>query len=178
MEKLVESGLVLGCIDSTTTEVCDLLMGGVFSAGPDRLGAFARSELPYVGSCGALDMVNFGAMETVPETYRDRTFHVHNPNVTLMRTTAAENRAMGEWIGARLNACAGPVRFLIPEKGVSLIDAPGMPFHDPDADAALFEALERTVEETGTRRLVRLPLHINDADFAAALVESWHEIAP
>ncbi len=178
MEKLVESGLVLGSIDSTTTEVCDLLMGGVFSAGPDRLGAFARSELPYVGSCGALDMVNFGAMETVPEKYRDRTFHVHNPNVTLMRTTAAENRAMGEWIGARLNACAGPVRFLIPEKGVSLIDAPGMPFHDPDADAALFEALERTVEETGARRLIRLPLHINDADFAAALVESWHEIAP
>ena len=177
MEKLVESGLVLGCIDSTTTEVCDLLMGGVFSAGPDRLGAFARSELPYVGSCGALDMVNFGAMETVPEKYRDRTFHVHNPNVTLMRTTAAENRAMGEWIGARLNACAGPVRFLIPEKGVSLIDAPGMPFHDPDADAALFEALERTVKETGARRLIRLPLHINDADFAAALVESWHEIA-
>ena len=178
MEKLVESGLVLGCIDSTTTEVCDLLMGGVFSAGPDRLGAFARSGLPYVGSCGALDMVNFGAMETVPEKYRDRTFHVHNPNVTLMRTTAAENRAMGEWIGARLNACAGPVRFLIPEKGVSLIDAPGMPFHDPDADAALFEALEGTVEETGARRLIRLPLHINDADFAAALVESWHEIAP
>ena len=178
MEKLVESGLVLGCIDSTTTEVCDLLMGGVFSAGPDRLGAFARSGLPYVGSCGALDMVNFGAMETVPQEYRERTFHVHNPNVTLMRTTAAENRAMGEWIGARLNACAGPVRFLIPEKGVSLIDAPGMPFHDPDADAALFEALEGTVEETGARRLIRLPLHINDADFAAALVESWHEIAP
>ena len=178
MEKLVESGLVLGCIDSTTTEVCDLLMGGVFSAGPDRLGAFARSGLPYVGSCGALDMVNFGAMETVPQEYRERTFHVHNPNVTLMRTTAAENRAMGEWIGARLNACAGPVRFLIPEKGVSLIDAPGMPFHDPDADAALFEALERTVEETHARRLIRLPLHINDADFAAALVESWHEIAP
>ena len=178
MEKLVESGLVLGCIDSTTTEVCDLLMGGVFSAGPDRLGAFARSGLPYVGSCGALDMVNFGGRGTVPERYRDRTLHVHNSQVTLMRTTAAENRAMGEWIGARLNACAGPVRFLIPEKGVSLIDAPGMPFHDPDADAALFEALERTVEETGARRLIRLPLHINDADFAAALVESWREIAP
>ena len=178
MEKLVESGLVLGCIDSTTTEVCDHLMGGVFSAGEDRLGAFARTGLPYVGSCGALDMVNFGAMETVPAQYQDRTFHIHNPNVTLMRTTADENRAMGEWIGARLNACAGPVRFLIPEQGVSLIDAPGMPFHDPDADAALFEALERTVEQTGQRRLIRLPLHINDADFAAALVESWREIAP
>ena len=177
MEKLVDSGLVLGCIDSTTTEVCDHLMGGVFSAGGDRLGAFARTGLPYVGSCGALDMVNFGARESVPAQYEGRTFHIHNPNVTLMRTTADENRAMGEWIGAKLNACQGPVRFLIPERGVSLIDAPGMPFHDPDADAALFEALERTVEQSDTRRLIRLPLHINDADFAQALVESWTEIA-
>ena len=177
MEKLVDSGLVLGCIDSTTTEVCDHLMGGVFSAGGDRLGAFARTGLPYVGSCGALDMVNFGARETVPALYEGRTFHIHNPNVTLMRTTADENRAMGEWIGAKLNACEGPVRFLIPENGVSLIDAPGMPFHDPDADAALFEALQRTVEQTDARRLVSLPLHINDADFAHALVESWNEIA-
>ena len=177
MEKLVDSGLVLGCIDSTTTEVCDHLMGGVFSAGADRLGAFARTGLPYVGSCGALDMVNFGARDTVPTQYEDRTFHIHNPNVTLMRTTADENRAMGEWIGDRLNACEGPVRFLVPEQGVSLIDAPGMPFHDPDADAALFEALERTVEQTPARRLIRLPLHINDADFASALVESWNEIA-
>ena len=177
MEKLVDSGLVLGCIDSTTTEVCDLLMGGVFSAGEDRLGAFARSGLPYVGSCGALDMVNFGARDTVPAQYEGRTFHIHNPNVTLMRTTADENRAMGEWIGARLNACEGPVRFLIPEQGVSLIDAPGMPFHDPDADAALFEALERTVEPIDARRLIRLPYHINDAEFAQALVECWNEIA-
>ena len=177
MEKLVDSGLVLGCIDSTTTEVCDHLMGGVFSAGGDRLGAFARTSLPYVGSCGALDMVNFGARDSVPAQYEGRTFHIHNPNVTLMRTTADENRAMGEWIGAKLNACQGPVRFLIPERGVSLIDAPGMPFHDPDADAALFEALERTVEQTRARRLIRLPLHINDADFAQALVESWNEIA-
>ena len=177
MEKLVDSGLVLGCIDSTTTEVCDLLMGGVFSAGEDRLGAFARSGLPYVGSCGALDMVNFGALDTVPEKYRDRTLHVHNPQVTLMRTTAEENAAMGEWIGRKLNACAGPVRFLIPEKGVSLIDAPGMPFHDPDADAALFDALERTVVQTDERRLIRLPFHINDAEFAQALVENWDEIA-
>ncbi|MXY38190.1 MAG: UPF0261 family protein [Rhodospirillaceae bacterium] len=177
MEKLVESDLVLGCIDSTTTEVCDLLMGGVFSAGDDRLGAFARSGLPYVGSCGALDMVNFGAVDTVPAQYRERTLHVHNPQVTLMRTTAEENRTMGEWIGRKLNACEGPVRFLIPEEGVSLIDSPGMPFHDPEADAALFEALERTVEQTEKRRLIRLPLHINDPEFARALVESWDEIA-
>ncbi len=177
MEKLVDSGLVLGCIDSTTTEVCDFLMGGVFSAGEDRFGAFARTGLPYVGSCGALDMVNFGAIDTVPEKYRDRNLYVHNPQVTLMRTTVEENEAIGRWIGEKLNACRGPLRFLIPEKGVSLIDAPDMPFHDPDADAALFEALERTVEQTDRRQLTRLPLHINDPDFAAALVESWHEIA-
>ena len=177
MEKLVDSGLVLGCIDSTTTEVCDLLMGGVFSAGEDRFGAFARTGLPYVGSCGALDMVNFGAIDTVPAKYRNRNLHMHNPQVTLMRTTVEENEMIGRWIGSKLNACRGPLRFLIPEKGVSLIDAPDMPFHDPEADAALFEALQRTVEQTDRRRLTRLPLHINDPDFAAALVESWHEIA-
>lgn len=177
MEKLVESGLVLGCIDITTTEVCDLLMGGVFSAGEDRLGAFARTGLPYVGSCGGLDMVNFGARDTVPEQYAARNLFVHNAQVTLMRTTPEENRRMGEWIGAKLNACEGPVRFLLPEKGVSLIDAPDMPFHDPAADAALFDALERTLRGTAARQLIRLPHHINDAAFAEALVTSWREIA-
>jgi len=145
LEKLVDSGLVAGVIDVTTTEVCDLLMGGVFSAGEDRLGAIARTSVPYVGSCGALDMVNFGALETVPENYRARNLYVHNPQVTLMRTTPEENRRIGEWIGAKLNACQGEVRFLIPEGGVSMIDAPGQPFHDAAADAALFAALEASV---------------------------------
>ena len=177
MEKLVDSGLVAGVIDVTTTEVCDLLMGGVFSAGEDRLGAIARTAVPYVGSCGALDMVNFGAMETVPERYRERNLYVHNPQVTLMRTTPEENRRMGEWIGAKLNACEGEVRFLLPEGGVSMIDAPGQPFHDPAADAALFEALEASVRQTARRRLLRRPHHINDPQFAAALVASFREIA-
>jgi uncharacterized protein (UPF0261 family) len=177
MEKLVDSGLVAGVIDVTTTEVCDLLMGGVFSAGEDRLGAIARSGVPYVGSCGALDMVNFGALETVPAHYRGRNLYVHNPQVTLMRTTPEENRRMGAWIGAKLNACEGEVRFLLPEGGVSLIDAPGQPFHDPTADAALFEALEATVRQTGRRRLVRLPHNLNDPAFAAALVDHFREIA-
>jgi uncharacterized protein (UPF0261 family) len=177
MEKLVDSGLVVGVIDVTTTEVCDLLMGGVFSAGEDRLGAIARTGVPYVGSCGALDMVNFGAIDTVPARYRDRNLYVHNPQVTLMRTTAKENRSMGEWIGAKLNACEGEVRFLIPEGGVSMIDAPGQPFHDPAADAALFAALEATVEQTPRRRLIRLPYHLNDPAFARALVASFCEIA-
>jgi len=176
MEKLADSGLLAGVIDATTTEVADLLMGGVMRAGEDRFGAIARTRIPYVGSCGALDMVNFGAMETVPERYRGRNLHVHNPNVTLMRTTPEENARLGKWIGEKLNRCDGPVRFLIPEKGVSGIDAPGQPFHDPAADAALFKALADTVRQTERRRLVRLPHHINDPAFAAALVANFLEI--
>ena len=176
MEKLVDSGRFVGVIDSTTTEVADLLMGGVMSAGEDRLGSIARTKVPYVGSCGALDMVNFGAVESVPEQYRNRKLHVHNAQVTLMRTTPEENTRMGEWIGNKLNACDGPVRFLIPEKGVSIIDVDGMPFHDPAADAALFAALEKTVKQTANRKLVRLPLAINDPAFADALCQHFLEI--
>ena len=177
MEKLADSGMLVGLVDVTTTEICDLLFDGVLSAGPDRLGAVARTRLPYVGSVGALDMVNFRAFETVPEKYRGRNLYRHNPQVTLMRTTAEENRIMGEWIGERLNRCEGPVRFLLPEGGVSALDAPGKAFHDPEADGALFEALERTVEQTGTRRLIRLPHHFNDPKFAAAVVENFRAIA-
>ena len=177
MEKLAESGLLAGAIDVSTTEVCDLLMGGIFPCTADRFGAFARTRLPYVGSCGALDMVNFAARETVPERYQGRTLYVHNPQITLMRTTADENRRMGEWIAARLNACEGPVRFLIPEGGVSMLDAPGKAFHDPAADAALFEALERAWRTTAQRRLTRLPFHINDERFATALVDAFRDVA-
>jgi uncharacterized protein (UPF0261 family) len=111
MEKLADSRLLVGFIDVTTTEICDFLFDGVLSAGPDRLGAVARTGLPYVGSVGALDMVNFRSFDTVPESYRDRILYRHNPQVTLMRTTAEENRHLGEWIGERLNRCEGPVRF-------------------------------------------------------------------
>ncbi len=175
MEKLAESGLLAGVVDTTTTEVCDLLMGGAFPCTEDRFGAFARTRLPYVGSCGALDMVNFGAMDTVPERYRGRNLYVHNPQVTLMRTTAEECARMGQWIGEKLNACEGPVRFLIPEGGVSALDAPGMAFHDPAADRALFDALDQTVRRTERRRLLRLPHNINDPAFAAALVAALRE---
>ena len=137
----------------------------------------ARASVPYVGSVGALDMVNFWAIETVPAKFSSRILYKHNPQVTLMRTTAEECREIGGWIGRKLNACEGPVRFLIPEKGVSAIDAPGQPFHDPAANAALFEALERSLHQSAHRRLVRLPLHINDPEFADALVENFHEIS-
>jgi uncharacterized protein (UPF0261 family)/ABC-type branched-subunit amino acid transport system ATPase component len=172
MEKLVDSGMLAGVIDLTTTEICDLLMGGVFPATEDRFGAIIRSRVPFVGSVGALDMVNFGKPETIPERYRQRKFHVHNPQVTLMRTTPDENDRLGRWIGERLNRMDGQVRFFLPEGGVSALDAPGQPFWDPDADAALFAALERTVRQTGNRQLVRVEQHINDAEFSLAIVNA------
>lgn len=177
MEKLVDSGLVEGVIDTTTTEICDLLFGGVFPATEDRLGAIARTQVPYVGSVGALDMVNFGAPDTVPERFADRLFCEHNPHVTLMRTTADENAEMGRWLGRKLNACEGPVRFFLPEGGVSALDAPGAAFHDDAARTALFQALEDTVEQTEARRLIRVPHHINDPEFADALVAAYRDIS-
>lgn len=176
-EKLIDSGMIRHVIDATTTEICDLFMGGVLSAGPDRLGAVIRSGIPYVGSVGALDMVNFGPKDTVPDKYRNRLLHVHNATVTLMRTTPEENRAMGLWIADKLNQCQGPVRFLLPEKGVSLLDAEGMPFWDPAADAALFGALEEAVVKTDKRRLVRVPHHLNSPEFIAELIRHFEEIA-
>ena len=176
MEKLVDGGMLEGVIDITTTEICDLLMGGVFPATEDRFGAIIRARMPYVGSAGALDMVNFGPRDTVPERYRGRLLHQHNPNVTLMRTTPDENDRVGRWIGERLNQMDAPVRFLLPEGGVSALDRPGHAFHDPEADAALFRALEQTVRQTSTRQLVRVPAHLNDAAFAAAVLEAYRAV--
>ncbi|MBR0816811.1 ABC transporter permease [Bradyrhizobium liaoningense] len=176
METLVDSGQLAGVIDLTTTEVCDLLMGGVFPATDDRFGAIIRSRLPYVASVGALDMVNFGAAETIPERYRGRKFHVHNPQVTLMRTTAEENERMGRWIADRLNQMDGPVRFFLPEGGVSALDARGQPFWDPEADSALFRALERTVRQTTNRQLIRVPKNINDPEFASTIVGAFRTL--
>jgi uncharacterized protein (UPF0261 family) len=177
MEKLADSRLVNGILDITTTEICDLLMGGIFPCTEDRFGAIVRTRLPYVGSCGALDMVNFAGRETVPAHYRDRNLYEHNPQITLMRTTPDENARMGRWIGEKLNACEGPVRFLIPEGGVSALDAPGKPFWDPEANGVLFGALERTFRATPDRVLLRLPYHINSPEFADAAVAAFRDIA-
>lgn len=177
MEKLADSGLLAGMVDITTTEVADMLVGGILPCTGDRFGAVARTRLPYVGSVGAVDMVNFGARETVPDRYAGRTFYIHNPQVTLMRTTPGENAAIGSWIAERLNRCEGEVRLLLPLGGVSAIDAPGQPFHDPEADAALFSAIRATLVPTAKRRLVELPFHINDAAFADAAAAEYRKIA-
>lgn len=176
MEGLLASGKLAAVLDLTTTEVCDMIAGGVFPADETRFEASIEASLPYIGACGALDMVNFNAPETVPERYRGRVLYEHNPQITLMRTNPEECAAMGQWIGEKLNRMAGPVRFFLPEGGVSALSAPGQPFHDPDADKALFEALEATVRQTGSRQLVRTPHNINDPEFAELVVRTFREL--
>ncbi len=169
MEGLIRDGYVAGVADMTTTEWCDEVVGGVLSAGPDRLTAAGEASIPQVVSCGALDMVNFRAMHTVPEPFRERTLYRHNPNVTLMRTTAEECREIGRRIAENLNKATGPTVLMLPLKGVSMLDREGEPFHDPGADAALFDALRRHVRPPV--ELVELDLHINDTAFADAVFE-------
>ncbi|PHQ69827.1 MAG: hypothetical protein COB93_07045 [Sneathiella sp.] len=178
MEKLADSGMLEAAIDLTTTEVCDMMMGGVFPAFEDRFGAFIRTQIPWIGSVGALDMVNFSARNTVPDRYRDRLFVEHNSQVTLMRTTPEENTRMGEWIADRINLMQGPVRFLLPEGGVSALDAPGQPFHDPVADQALFDAISSRFKETSARRLIRAPFNINDPEFTKIVINALEEVRP
>jgi uncharacterized protein (UPF0261 family) len=169
MEALVESGFLAGVLDATTTELCDDLVGGVLSAGPDRLEAAGRAGVPQVVSLGALDMVNFGARDTVPPQFSDRNLYVHNPSVTLMRTTRDECAELGRSIAAKLSAATGPTALFIPLGGVSLIDAEGQPFYDPEADAALFDALRAGVG-AGVE-VIELDLNINDEAFAGAMAE-------
>jgi uncharacterized protein (UPF0261 family) len=168
MEALIRDGQVAGVLDLTTTELADEQVGGVLSAGPERLQAAARAGVPQVVSVGALDMVNFGPIATVPERFRGRTLHVHNPTVTLMRTTPEECAAIGRRMAEVLADARGPTVVLLPRGGVSALDAPGQAFHDPAADAALFDALERGLAGHPRVRLVPRDEHINDPAFAAA----------
>jgi len=165
MEGLIADGLVAGVLDITTTELADELAGGILSAGPDRLTAAGRAGIPQVISVGALDMVNFGPPDTIPNRYRDRTFHRHNPNVTLMRTTPDEMARLGEELARKAAASTGPVAVMLPLKGVSAIDADGKPFWLPEADRALFDSLR---ENLPPDRLQEFDSHINDAAFAEA----------
>ena len=173
MENLMDTGVLNAMIDLTTTEVSDMIAGGVFPANEDRFGAAIRSRAPYIGSCGALDMVNFNGRETVPQKYQNRNLYEHNPQITLMRTTPEENRIIGEWIGRKLNEMTGQVRFFLPEGGVSMLDAPDNPFWDPEADATLFKALEDTVIQSSSRQLIRVPHNINDPEFADKIVQTF-----
>lgn len=174
MESLIEDGFIVAAADLTTTEWCDEVVGGVLSAGPDRLSAAGRNGIPQIVSCGALDMVNFHALETVPERFKERNLYKHNPNVTLMRTTPEECTQIGRRIAEKLNEAAGPTVLMLPLKGVSMIDKEGEPFYDPVANQALFEAL-RNHTKPSVRR-VELDLHINDPAFADAVAKELLKI--
>jgi uncharacterized protein (UPF0261 family) len=176
MEKLIGSGLINHVIDMTTTEICDLHMGGIMSAGDQRMDAILQRKIPYILSLGALDMVNFGGMETVPEKYKGRLLYRHNPQVTLMRTTPEENIRMGQWIARKLNKSEAPVILYIPEKGVSALSVEGQPFYDPRADQALFDTLKHEMKETADRQIISLPYNINDTEFTDAVVEGFRAL--
>ncbi len=169
MEGLIESGFITAVLDITTTELCDELFGGVLAAGPDRLEVAGRQGLPQVVSLGALDMVNFGARDTVPAQFEDRNLYVHNPSVTLMRTTLAECEALGREIARKLAPARGPVALFVPLQGVSAIDIEGGPFHDPVADKGLFATLRDNLPENV--ELHELEHNINDPEFALAMVD-------
>ncbi len=168
MEGLIDDGYISAVADITTTEWSDEVVGGVLSAGPDRLGAAARTGIPQVVSVGAVDMVNYGPPETVPVEFRGRNIYHHNPTVTLMRTNAEECAAIGRRIAAQLDRATGPTVLMLPLRGVSMIDAVGQSFHDPEADHALFEALRAAIGPNV--RLVEVEAHINDPEFAEAIV--------
>ncbi|MDG2130126.1 MAG: Tm-1-like ATP-binding domain-containing protein [Fuerstiella sp.] len=178
MEQLVDSGLIGGVLDITTTEVADEVVGGVLPAGPERFERLLAKGVPLVLSVGAADMVNFGGIETVPKEFRDRTLHVHNAQVTLMRTNEDENRRIAQWIADKLNHSTSPLTLMIPEGGLSTLDAPDQAFYDPAANAALFDELEQQIQQTGDRKIIRLPYHINESEFAQALVAEFEALCP
>ncbi|MGI5289935.1 Tm-1-like ATP-binding domain-containing protein [Nonomuraea polychroma] len=175
LEALAADGLLAGVLDLTTTELADDLVGGVLSAGPDRLTAAGAHGVPQVVAPGALDMVNFGPRDTVPAAFADRLLYVHNPTVTLMRTTAEEMRELGRRVAAKLRDAKGPAALFVPRRGVSALDAPGAAFSDPKADAACFEAMDEGLRGSGVA-VEDLDLHINDPAFGRAMAERLHQL--
>jgi len=173
MESLIAEGMIAGVLDITTTELADELVGGILTAGPDRLTAPARAGVPHVVSVGATDMVNFGPKDTVPGKFKDRLFYIHNPTVTLMRTTPEECAAIGREIVEKVSASTGPAAIYLPLKGVSAIDAESQPFDAPEAREALFEAIR---QNEGGVELVEMPWHINAPEFAEATVRRLIEM--
>jgi uncharacterized protein (UPF0261 family) len=174
MEALARGGFLAGVLDATTTELADELVGGVLSAGPHRLEAAGAVGLPQVVSLGALDMVNFGPRETVPPKFEGRNLYVHNPTITLMRTTPEECGELGRQIGRKLSGAQGPTVLFVPLKGVSMIDVEGQPFYDADADAALLAGLHETLADTV--EVHEVDTDINDTAFAVAMADRLHEL--
>ena len=167
MEALIDQGFIKGVLDLTTTEWCDEVVGGVLNAGPDRLTAAGKNGIPQVVSVGALDMVNFGPMDTVPAQFKDRNLYKHNPTVTLMRTTADELKSIGHEIATRLADATGKTTLMLPLKGVSMIDVEGQPFYDAAADKVLFDTLRTELADSNVE-IVELDTDINDKEFAIA----------
>ncbi|CAI2040477.1 Uncharacterized conserved protein [Serratia fonticola] len=176
MERLVENREIVGVLDITLTEAADLLFGGVLACPETRLDCIAQTQTPWVGSAGALDMINFSGRDSIPERYAHRQFVEHNAQVTLMRTTPEENYQLGVWIGNKLNHCNGPVRFIIPEGGFSALDAPGQPFFDPQARQAFAEGLESTVIQTAQRQIIKTPHHINAPEFSSLVIAQFQDV--
>lgn len=167
MEALINQGFIKGVLDLTTTEWCDEVVGGVLNAGPDRLTAAGKNGIPQVVSVGALDMVNFGPMDTVPAQFKDRNLYKHNPTVTLMRTTADELKSIGHEIATRMADATGKTTLMLPLKGVSMIDVEGQPFYDAEADKVLFDTLRTELADSNVE-IVELDTDINDKEFAVA----------
>lgn len=173
MERLMRDGYITGALDATTTELADDLVGGIFSAGPDRLEEAGEQGIPQVVSLGALDMVNFGPSETVPAIFADRLLYKHNPTITLMRTTPEECAELGKRLATKLNAAKGPVLLFIPLRGISLIAKEGQVFYDPAADAALLDAIRANIDERIDVR--EMDTDINDPAFAVAMADALHK---
>ncbi|PUZ60930.1 hypothetical protein GQ55_4G218200 [Panicum hallii var. hallii] len=173
MEELVRGGFIQGVLDATTTEVADHIVGGVMACDESRFDAIIDNKIPLVLSVGALDMVNFGSRDTIPPAFADRKIHVHNEQVSLMRTTVEENKKFAKFIADKINKSSSKVTVCLPQKGISAIDAPGMPFYDPEATSTLLGELNTLIQRNDIREVKLLPYHINDPEFANALVDAF-----
>ncbi|XP_074285976.1 toMV susceptible protein tm-1(GCR26)-like [Silene latifolia] len=177
MEDLVKGGLIQGVLDITTTEVADHVVGGVMACDNSRFEAIIEQKIPFVLSVGALDMVNFGAKVSIPSEFQDRNIHVHNEQVSLMRTTVDENKKFAEFIAHKLNNASAGFKVCLPQKGVSALDAPGNPFYDPEATATLLDELQKLIQTNEDKKVEVYPFHINDPEFVNALVDSFLEVS-
>ncbi|CAK9884372.1 MAG: hypothetical protein XXXJIFNMEKO3_00757 [Candidatus Erwinia impunctatus] len=176
MEKLINDGEIIGALDITLTEIADYLFGGELACDGTRLDCISHTGIPWVGSSGGLDMINFTDRQSVPEHYRDRPFVKHNDQVMLVRTSPEENYQLGVWIGEKLNRCTGQIYFIIPEGGFSALDAPGKPFFHPEATQAFVYGLMTTVRQTAQRQIIKTPYHINAPEFAALAYKAFNTI--